>query len=169
MSYLEGYGVREARTEKYLKYGVLLALVVIIAAVASYFLLRDRSQKASVRDFVDRLQVHDYKAAYALWGCTDAKPCPEYPMNKFLEDWGPASPQANIAGADSRTLRHCDAGILQAIRFPDGHETQLWVQRRNDLIGFAPWQVDTQAEAADKRIALRNFMRNMTGDCTDLR
>jgi len=147
MSYLEGYGVREARTEEYLKKGVLLAIGVIVAAIALYFLLRDRSEKASVRDFLDRLRGHDYKAAYALWGCTDAKPCPEYPMDKFLEDWGPASPQANVTGADSRTLRHCDAGILQTIRFPDGHETQLWVQRRNDLIGFAPWQVDTKAES----------------------
>jgi len=169
MSYLEGYGVREARTEKYLKYGMLLGIAVVIGAIAFYFLLRDRSEKASVHEFLAHLRDRDYRAAYALWGCTDTKPCPEYPMNKFLEDWGPASPQANISGADTRMLRHCDAGILQLVRFPDGHETQLWVQRRNDLIGFAPWQVDVQTEAGDRRIAFRNFMRNVIGDCSDLR
>jgi len=169
MSYLEGYGVREARTEKYLKYGILTAVLVVIVAVLLYFFLRDRSEKAKVNDFLQHLRAGDYKGAYALWGCTESKPCPEYPMNKFVEDWGPRSPQANIASADSHTARHCDTGILQVLRFPDGHEVQLWVQRKNDLIGFAPWDVNTKAPEEDKRYALRNFMRNAIGDCSDLR
>jgi len=169
MSYLEGYGVREARTEKYLKYGILTATLIIAVAFTAYFILRDRSQRGKVEDFLARLRSRDYKSAYALWGCTDAKPCPEYPMNKFLEDWGPASPQANIAAVSSETVRHCDSGILQILRFPDGHEVPLWVQRRNDLIGFAPWEIDAKSSANDARFALRTLMRNAIGDCSDLR
>src|SRR4051794_17992807 len=118
MSYLEGYGVREARTEKRLKYIIFAVVLAVVLAASGYFLVRDRSEKSKVSEFVDRLKAGDYNSAYALWGCTPDKPCPEYPMNKFLEDWGPGSAQAKIKGVISDTARHCDSGILQVLNFP---------------------------------------------------
>jgi hypothetical protein len=141
MSYLEGYGVKDARREKIVKWmlGGLIALLVL--GLAGYFQFRNFSEERQIQKFVDLLKRQDYKGAYALWGCTDASPCPNYTFDKFMEDWGPKSPQANIAEAKLSTTKSCDAGIIQFVDFPDNHQVQLWVERRDQFIGFAPWPV----------------------------
>ena len=44
-----------------------------------------------MKQFLDDLQHKDYQSAYALWGCTQQRPC-DYTADKFNEDWGPSSP-----------------------------------------------------------------------------
>ena len=139
--YLEGYGAGEARREKTIRWIVLSVVLLAIVAIAGYFQFRNYREEKQIGTFLEQLKRQDYKAAYALWGCTDAHPCPQYAFNKFLEDWGPNSPHANIGAAKLATSKSCDTGIIQFIQFPGQDEVQLWVERRDKVLGFAPWPV----------------------------
>lgn len=141
MGYLEGYGVREARREKILKWTAAIAVMAAIAGGVLYWKFRNYAEEQRVQVFVTHLRNRDYKSAYGLWGCTDATPCPQYAMDKFMEDWGPQSSQASIAQATITVTKSCDTGIIQFLQFPDKHEVQLWVERKDRTIGFAPWPI----------------------------
>jgi hypothetical protein len=141
MSYLDTYGVRDARREKIIKWLLAIAAIVSVVGVALYFQFRNYAEERQVKAFLQHLRNGNHKEAYALWGCTDANPCPHYPFDKFMEDWGPASPQARIADARIVNTKSCEGGIIQFLQFPDNHEVQLWVERRDKSIGFAPWPV----------------------------
>jgi hypothetical protein len=166
MSYLEGYGVRDARRERAIK--LIIATVVVVAVVGAflYFWLRDRSEKQLVQQFLQHLRAGDYKAAYILWGCTEAKPCRGYPFEEFMRDWGPASPHANISQARIAGGQHCTGGLIQVLEFPANEEVQLLVDRREQAIGFNPWPIDTKAPDQSTRAALRHWMRDLMGDCS---
>lgn len=141
MSYLDTYGVRDARRERIFKRIALTLFLLVVASIALYFQFRNYAEKGQVKEFLSRLRAGDYKGSYALWGCTDARPCPSYAFDKFMEDWGPASPQASVSGAQMSTTKSCETGIIQFLRFPDSHEVQLWVDRSDRSIGFAPWPI----------------------------
>jgi hypothetical protein len=141
MSYLDTYGVRDARREKITKLLLIIGAFVLVAGIALYFQFRNYEEKKQVGTFLELLKNGNHRAAYALWGCTEAKPCPQYPFTAFMEDWGPASPQAKIADAKIVTTKSCEGGIIQFLRFPDSHEVQLWVERKDRTIGFAPWPI----------------------------
>jgi hypothetical protein len=68
---------------------ILTPLLVLVVGAVLYFVFRDFPEQRKAKRFVELLQQKDYKSAYALWGCTDANPCPQYAFDKFLEDWGP--------------------------------------------------------------------------------
>lgn len=141
MSYLDTYGIKDARREKITKRIAGVALLLAVLAVILYFQFRNHKEEQQVKSFLADLRAGDYKSAYAFWGCTEASPCPQYEFHKFMEDWGPKSPQANISEAKIINTKSCDSGIIQFLRFPDGHEVQLWVERRDRTIGFAPWPI----------------------------
>ncbi|MDZ4796846.1 MAG: hypothetical protein SGI92_01685 [Bryobacteraceae bacterium] len=163
MSYLDSYGVREARRERHLKLGILAALLAVIAGVVIFFWLRDHSEKQQVAHFLAALKGGDYKSAYQFWGCSYEKPCREYPFDRFLEDWGPSSPQGNRAAARQSTGQHCKSGRIEVIQY-HGREVQLWVERKTQLIGFAPWPIDT-SQPANLTVRLRRIMHDLAGDC----
>jgi hypothetical protein len=166
MSYLEGYGVRDARRERTIRMIVVAVLVLAVGAIFVYFWLRDRTEKQMVHQFLQHLRSGDHKAAYALWGCTDAKPCRSYPFQEFMRDWGPASPHANAAQAHISGGQHCTGGLIQVLEFPPGEEVQLLVDRREKAIGFNPWPIDTKAPEQSTKAALRHWMRDLVGDCS---
>jgi hypothetical protein len=139
--YLEGYGAGEERREKTVRWILISALIIAILGIAAYFQFRNYREEQQIKAFVDDLKRKDYKAAYSLWGCTDQHPCPQYAFNKFLEDWGPQSPHANIEAAKVAKTKSCSTGIIQFIEFPGNDEVQLWVERKDKTIGFAPWPV----------------------------
>jgi len=139
--YLEGYGAGEERREKTIRWIILSVVLLAVIAIAGYYQFRNYREEKQIGAFLELLKRQDYKAAYALWGCTDAHPCPQYALDKFLEDWGPKSPHANIAAAKLAKTKSCDTGIIQFIEFPGNDEVQLWVERRDKVLGFAPWPV----------------------------
>jgi len=139
--YLEGYGAGEERREKTIRWIVISALLLVIVAIGLYFQFRNFREEKQISIFFELLKRQEYKAAYAMWGCTDAHPCPQYVFDKFLEDWGPKSPHANISSAKLAKTKSCDTGIIQFVEFPGQDEVQLWVERRDRVLGFAPWPV----------------------------
>jgi hypothetical protein len=166
MSYLEGYGVRDARREKTIRLIVVAVLIIAVAGVFLYFWFRDRTEKQMVQEFLQHLRSGDYNSAYSLWGCTEAKPCRSYPFQEFMRDWGPASPHANITQARVAGGQHCTSGLIQVLQFPGNEEVQLLVDRREKAIGFNPWPIETSAREQSTKAALRHWMRDLVGDCS---
>jgi len=134
-SYLDQYGAGEEKRERIMKWLILAALILAIFGPLGYYLFKNHSQEGEVRKFLALLRANDPKSAYADWGCTDAKPCPGYPYNKFLEDWGP---NANIASARITDSETCNAGVIITVDKSDRQE-KLWVEKDSTALGFSPF------------------------------
>ena len=61
----------------------------LVVGLILYGVFKNHSEEQRAKTFLGLLDAHNYQAAYAMWGCTDSHPCPEYPFAKFQEDWGP--------------------------------------------------------------------------------
>jgi len=163
MSYLEGYGVGEARREKYLRYAFAAVVLAVVVGTLGYFWLRDYPERRQVATFLENMRKADFRAAYAQWGCTETTPCRDYPFERFVQDWGPKGPQGNAAAAVVSGGQHCESGRIAIVRYPGNHEVQLWVERKTGFIGFAPWPLETELDGMKAR--LRFLMRDLVGDC----
>ena len=141
--YLEQYGAGEEQRERRAKIvkivAIALAAVVLISG-ALFFNFHNYREERQVKQFLSRLDARDYKAAYALFGCTDASPCRYYPFDKFMEDWGPNSGHFGFAGARITRSRSCGSGVLLTVDYGQNRQEKLWVERRDMSIGFPPVQ-----------------------------
>jgi len=137
--YLEGYGAGEEKREKTIKWVVLSAVGALLLGTILYFTFRDFREERQIKLFLELLQKQDYKAAYALWGCTDATPCRDYKFDKFMEDWGPqgvSGKSPNLSDGES-----CGTNGYLGVISGSGQPVGLFVDRRDHLISFAPWSV----------------------------
>lgn len=139
--YLDTYGAGDARREGLAKRIAIGLVLLLLAAFLAYFLLKNRREEMQVRQFIESLQRQDYKAAYAYWGCTDEKPCPNYSLNNFLEDWGPQSPYRQAGAMQTSDTIACEEGVLRTITVPGQPPVQVRVDRQSQVLGFAPWPV----------------------------
>ncbi len=137
--YLLNYGAGEEQREKIIRRLLIIAVVVLVAGGILYFFLKNFRQEQQARRFFDLLEKHDYKPAYAMWGCTDAKPCRDYPLQNFMDDWGPKSPHADAGSYHIKKSRSCGSGVILTVDFGKNQEDKLWVERGDLTIGFSPW------------------------------
>ena len=138
--YLQAYGVTDARRERKIKLIAITLVVALIAGVVLYYQLRNFSEERQSSRFFDLLKKKDYAAAYRLWGCTPETPCRDYAYDKFLEDWGPQSPHADLSSLKVAKTRSCETGIIQILDFGKGETVNLYVQRKDKTLSFAPWE-----------------------------
>jgi uncharacterized membrane protein YraQ (UPF0718 family) len=139
--YLDHYGAGEERREKTIKRVVLTVVVAIVAAGVLFLIFKNYRQEHQVNRFFALLGQADYRGAYALWGCTAATPCPNYPMESFLQDWGPRSEHADAKSFHISKTRACGSGVIVTVESSKGgskQEDKLWVQRSDLSIGFSP-------------------------------
>jgi hypothetical protein len=158
VSYLDEYGAGDERRGKIIKWAAAAVVVAAVAAFLLYHLLRNYREDRQVKAFSEMLQRKDYKGAYALWGCTETNPCRDYSFDKFLEDWGPQSRYANASqveighpqqregavGAIRRFLGigySCEDGVIYELKAAGAEPVLLYVLRKDQTIGFAPWAV----------------------------
>ena len=120
---------------------IAMVMGVVVVSATLYFGLRNHSRKRKSAISSSCCKKHDYQAAYRLWGCTEAKPCPEYPFNKFIEDWGPQSKYAQIASFDIAKSKACGSGVIVTVDMGQNHEERLWVEGNELTIGYSPWSV----------------------------
>ena len=137
--FLDEYGVVEARRERIIKRVLLVGVIVAVVAGGFYLKFHNYREEHRLKTFLNLLETKDYAAAYALWGCTVAKPCPSYSFEKFLQDWGPKSPHAGISVARLTKTYSCADGIIQTLSFGKGNDVWLWVSRNDYTISYAPW------------------------------
>ena len=138
--YLDHYGAGEERREKIVKAAALTITFLLVAGGILFFVFHNYRQERQVKRFFEYLSAHDYKSAYALWGCTDARPCTEYPFSAFLQDWGPSTGAArNAAQYRIARSRSCGSGVILTVDVGPQHQERLWVQRDDLVIGFSPF------------------------------
>ena len=137
--YLDQYGAGDERREKILKRGLLALIIVIVGGGLLYLFFHNYRQEKRAKEFFSRLAAKDYQAAYAFWGCTAEKPCREYPLNKFLEDWGPQSHRANAGALSIESTESCGSGVILDISNGGRPDEKLWVERGALTISFSPW------------------------------
>jgi hypothetical protein len=113
--------------------------VAVLGGLLWYF-FRDFKEEARIKEFLALLQAKDYKSAYVMWGCTDAKPCRDYSFERFLQDWGPQSDAADAAAIVRDKVKSCDGGIIQVLKIK-GQDVHLYVDRANRNVGYSPWPV----------------------------
>lgn len=165
-SYLEDYGETQARRSRKLRWLILTPLISVVVLALLYFRFRDYSEYRRAGEFLDLLKKKDYKSAYALWGCTDQKPCPHYALDKFMEDWGPAGPLKNPEQASIADKMGCKSGVINFVRTPGQEDIQLWVDRQTGEIGFAPWRLKQVPPGF--RTQLASWMWSITRNCDPL-
>jgi hypothetical protein len=139
--YLERYGQGHEQRARRTRRIIASALVVIVGGASLYFYMRNYRQKAKVTQFVELLQKQDYTGSYRLWGCTETKPCPDYAFNRFMEDWGPQSPNAKIDSFEITRSRACGSGVIVTVDLGRKRLERFWVEGSEMTIGYSPWQV----------------------------
>lgn len=134
--YLDRYGAGEERREKILKKALLALLAAALASGILFFVFHNFRQEGRVKDFFTELAAHDYKGAYALWGCTDAHPCVGYSFDTFMQDWGPT--KGDPTKYKITRSKSCGSGVILNVDF--GNEQQiLWVERKDLSMSFSPF------------------------------
>jgi hypothetical protein len=138
--FLEGYGASDARREKIIKRTAIVVIIAAILGISGYFYFRDWREQRQAQKFFTLLRQEDYQAAYRLWGCDPSRPCRDYSMDSFLEDWGPKSPH-KLQDLKLGGKKSCPGGIIQSVQFGADDELNLWVNRGDLTLSFAPWPV----------------------------
>ena len=142
-SYLEAYGAAEqhrARIIGIIKTSSIVLAGALVLGLILYGVFKNYSEEQRAKTFLGLLGTQNYSTAYAMWGCTDSHPCPEYPFAKFQEDWGPKSPHANESVAHIGLSQSCGSGVLIRLDYKSNEEpVSLWVERDSGIVSFAPW------------------------------
>ena len=134
--YLDQYGKGDERREKTIKTIVYSAIALVVIGGPLLFIFHNFRQEQQVKSFFKLLAEKNYKAAYALWGCTDTKPCTGYSMQSFMEDWGPQKTDPSSYRIEKS--RSCGSGVILTVDFDKNRKEALWVQRDDLVIGFSP-------------------------------
>ena len=155
-SYLQSYGVGEARRNRVIKWLILGALTAAIALWIAYLLFHNYPEKRVVERFVAQVNAHDYEDAYANWGCTAANPCPNYTYSRFLEDWGPEkkiSSPWQIGSVDG-----CRTFVTVNVQAKGAELQSLGVERGSHAIMYAP-----SPECQERKWHWKQFFQRILG------
>jgi len=142
--YLDNYGAADAKREKtlhgILKWGGLTLATVLVVWFVFHFVIPNGSERAQVKQFFQLLEARDYKQAYAMWGCTDAKPCRSYPVASFMQDWGPEA--APVTSVDVLDGESCGSGVIVDVDTGKAGDRKLWVERKSGILGSLPPNIE---------------------------
>jgi len=133
MGYLDQYGAGVERRLRLWKRTAIAVAAALCAGGVLYLQFGNFRQERQAKRFFELLAVRDFDAAYRTWAPTAADQR-GYPMEAFLEDWGPDSGR-NGYPIEERPA--CGSGVILTVASGKGRE-RLWVQRDTLVIGFAP-------------------------------
>ena len=154
--FLEQYGAGDERRARIVKRLVVAVTGLLVITGILYYSFHTYLQERQVKRFFDLLAVHDYKQAYALWGCTDASPCRDYPMRSFLEDWGPQA--LSVTHFEVLDGESCGSGVIVDTDAGAAGDKKLWVERRDLIIGFPPPWPNGECPHGNR---IYNFVRDL--------
>ncbi len=157
--YLQQYGIEEEHRNRIIKRIVLAVVAAIIVLIAGYLIFHNYPERRVVNSFVAKINAHDYKGAYAEWGCTDRHPCPNYDFQRFLDDWGPSKKTSSpwkVVSTDS-----CKSFLTANVQAQGSELESLSVQREDHSLGFAP-----APECQERKWRWRQFFQRVFGGGT---
>jgi hypothetical protein len=161
-SYLEAYGAAEqhrARVLGIVKTSSIILACALVVGLIVWAVFKNHSEEQRAKSFLALLDQRNYQAAYAMWGCTDSRPCPDYPFAKFQEDWGPKSEHANQTVAHIGFSQSCGSGVLIRLDYTASQEpVSLWVDRDSQVLSFAPWP-----ECPGRHLHFGAWLKSMLG------
>ena len=133
--FLDSYGAGDERRARNIKLIVVSAIGLAVLGVLGYFFFHNYPQEQQVKRFFQRLESHDYEAAYNMW-VTSESDRHDYPMTTFMRDWGPPvdASRFNILDAES-----CGNVVIVDTEVGSSGEKKLWVSRRNLQLSFPPY------------------------------
>lgn len=141
--YLEAYGAAEQHRARLFAIARIVSItlgLLLVVGLILYGVFRNRSEEQRTKTFLSLLTAGNYRGAYAMWGCTETHPCPEYSFAKFQDDWGSKSAHANESVAHIGLSQSCGAGVLIRLDYAASQQpVSLWVDRDSGVISFAPW------------------------------
>jgi hypothetical protein len=135
--YLDQYGAGDERRIRIIKTVVVSVLSVLVVCGILFFVLHNRREEQRVKEFLADLGARDYRAAYALFGCTDATPCTAYSFDQFMQDWGPASGHDPASARVTRSSS-CGSGVVMVVDYGKNKQEMLWVEAKDLHVGFPP-------------------------------
>jgi hypothetical protein len=137
--YLDQYGAGEERRNRIIIRSVAGFLIAVIVVALGWYLFLNHHQESVVKTFVAALKRGDTQGAYRIWGCTSSHPCPDYPYDKFLSDWGPGPNGPDLSVIGLTDSEECNNAVMLTLRVNRNRTEQLWLDRGSDLISFAPF------------------------------
>ena len=141
MEYLDGYGIADARREKIFKAAVITLLVSVAAGSLLYVWFKNYPQELRVKQFLAQLQAGNYERAYAFWGCSIEQPCPTYPYDAFLADWGEKSPLGPVKAFSLGRSSEQGTGVIIEVEINGKPWPELWVEKESGVVGFSPYRL----------------------------
>jgi hypothetical protein len=142
--YLDQYGAGEERRNRIIIRSILAVLIAAVVFTLGWYLTLNRHQEGVVKTFVAALKNRDTQGAYRIWGCTASKPCSGYEYEKFMQDWGPGPAGPDLALLGLTDSEECNSAVMLTLRVNATRTEQLWVDRGNDTIAFAPFPICPQ-------------------------
>ena len=151
--YLDNYGAGEERREKITKRIAISVLALLAIGGIVYVTFHNYPEEHQAKRFFDFLKQREYQSAYALWGCTIAKPCRDYPFTEFMKDW--SAEVAPVNDADVLDGESCGSGVIVDVDAGKAGDKKLWVERSTRILGFPPYERCPQGNR------IHDFWRNI--------
>lgn len=139
MDFLAEYGQADRRYEKIITIVGYTLLAAIVAGSIYWLFFRNWREERRVDQFLALLEQQRYEQAYEFWGCSVEQPCPNYSYEKFMEDWGPASPLGAVNSYEVGRSYAQESGVIILVQVNGRRIPNLWVERDNRVIGFSPY------------------------------
>jgi hypothetical protein len=133
--FLDEYGAGDERRARIVK---MIAVSVVLAAILfglGYFFLRNYRQEQQAKRFFQLLEAHNYQAAYDMWVSSDSER-EAYPMNAFLQDWGPAA--MDVRNFTIMDAESCGNSVIVDTDVGPAGDRKVWVNRQTLELGFGP-------------------------------
>ena len=143
----EEYDPRPARRRRI---RILAAVIVILIVAAVVWMNRYAPEKRVVDKFFAALQNKDYETAYGIyyadpqWKEHPAKH-PKYPLNQFIQDWGPGGQWGLIRSYRVNGASTCSSGasgvVVDVIVNERAEHAQLWVEKSDKTLSPPPCEL----------------------------
>jgi hypothetical protein len=140
----------EPRYRKYVKYGTLILVVVLVLSGTLWYLFRFHSEKTTADVFMEQVVAGQFQNAYQMWHAGAS-----YAYSDFLQDWGPKGYYGPVRSYKIVTAHEPKdaSGVIVVVDvspftpFPSDNdfekarktqEVRLWVQFTDHTISYAP-------------------------------
>ena len=132
------------------KIRIAVAVVVILTLAAVVWMNRYWSEKRVVDKFFAALMSKDYETAYGIyfadpqWKQHPDK-YPRYPLNQFIQDWGPGGQWGIIKSYKVNGASTCSSGasgvVVDVIVNDRAEHAQLWVEKSDKTLSPPPCEL----------------------------